>query len=277
MKNLKRISILIFASLLITTGCKPHKAFGPVDKITVQPEVETPKEAGTAMSDGNNSQVSLDWNGTYQGIIPCADCEGIKTSVTLMKNGEFSRTVTYLGREASGRTDTGAFQWDETGAIVTLKPGQQDSQMYKVGENILFHLDRAGNLITGELAEKYQLMKNRADNRLEDKKWVLTELMGREINLGEGNKEAFLIFTSETGRISGNNSCNLLNGSYELHEGDRITIREMATTLRACPDMEIADQFNKVLGTVDNYAIGDGVLSLNRAKMAPLARLRVHE
>ena len=45
----------------------------------------------------------------------------------------------------------------------------------------------------------------------------------------------------------------------------------------ACPDMQIADQFNQVLGKVDNYAIADGVLSLNKARMAPLARFRLQE
>jgi heat shock protein HslJ len=69
----------------------------------------------------------------------------------------------------------------------------------------------------------------------------------------------------------------LLNGSYELREGDRITIGKMAATLMACPDMQIADQLNQVLGTTDNYTIADGVLSLNKARMAPLARFRLEE
>ena len=29
----------------------------------------------------DNSRNSVDWNGTYRGIVPCADCEGIKTEV----------------------------------------------------------------------------------------------------------------------------------------------------------------------------------------------------
>ena len=49
----------------------------------------------------------------------------------------------------------------------------------------------------------------------------------------------------------------------------------MATTLKACPDMEIEAQLVKVLETVDNYSIKGGVLSLNRAKMASLARFEM--
>jgi uncharacterized lipoprotein NlpE involved in copper resistance len=281
MKHLKSISILILAvSLIVTTGCKPKKASEQMEE-AVESGGEAVTESGEAVKaavmDEHNSQNSLDWNGTYKGVIPCADCEGIRTSVTLMETGEFSLTRTYLGKEENPRTDSGTFQWDETGSKVTLVPSEGEPQMYQVGENILFYLDREGNRITGDLAEKYQLMKNRADYRLEDKKWILTELMGQEVTFGEGKKEAFLIFDSETGRVSGNNSCNVLSGGYELEEGDRIAIGQMAATLMACPDMEIADRLNQVLGKADNYTISDGVLSLNKARMAPMARFRLGE
>ncbi len=277
---LKSISSLFCILILVaSTGCKPKKA-SEQDLIDSPPIPESILDtvAPPAYADKtHNSQNSLDWNGTYQGIIPCADCEGIKTSITLMNQGKFSRTRTYLGEEETSRIDEGTFTWDPTGSKITLLPPEGEPQMYQVGENILFHLDQDGNRITGDLADKYQLMKNRADHRLEDKKWILTELMGQEIIPGESQKEAFLIFNSESGRVSGNNSCNVLAGSYQLREGDRIEIGQMAATLMACPDMQIADQLNQVLAKADNYAISDGILSLNKARMAPLARFRLEE
>jgi len=272
MKSSKSCPTLLCILLFITLmGCKPNKASEPSDKTTT--EADSPGYVDKA----HNSQNALDWSGTYQGVIPCADCEGIRTSVTLSADGRFLRARTYLGKEENASLDSGVFNWDPSGSVITLQPDKGEPQMYQVGENILFHLDRDGNRITGDLADKYQLMKNKSDTRLENKKWILTELMGQEIASGEDSKEAFLIFHSESGRISGNNSCNLLNGSYELREGDRITIGKMAATLMACPDMQIADQLNQVLGTTDNYTIADGVLSLNKARMAPLARFRLEE
>jgi len=47
--------------------------------------------------------------------------------------------------------------------------------MYLVGENVLFHLDKTGNRITGDLEAKYRLSKKLTDSRIEDKRWVLTE------------------------------------------------------------------------------------------------------
>ena len=34
-------------------------------------------------------------------------------------------------------------------------------------------------------------------------------------------------------------------------------------------------EFLDMLARVDNYSLGDGTLSLNRARMAPLARFRI--
>lgn len=236
---------------------------------------ESTEQTGTTIQDEHNSRNSLDWNGTYQGVIPCTDCEGVKTSLTLTSTGEFNRTLTYMGKEETGRSDSGSFQWDQTGSKITLNPVEGEPQSYQVGENRLFHLDREGNRITGDMAEKYVLVKNRADYQLENKKWILTELMGREFVPGEGNAEAFLYFDRETGRISGNNGCNAVMGSYELKEGNRISFGQMASTLMACPDMEVADQFNGVLERADNYTIAEGILSLNKARMAPMARFRL--
>ena len=271
MKNPGIKSGLLIALLLVAiAGCKPKKESGQAEEAG-----ESTREASAPIQDEHNSRNSLDWNGTYQGVIPCADCEGIKTSLTLMTTGEFSRTLQYLGKEETNRSDSGTFRWDETGSKITLNPAEGGPQSYQVGENRLFHLDREGNRISGDLAENYVLVKNRTDYQLENKKWMLTELMGREFVPGEGMAEAYLYFDMETGRISGNNSCNLVNGSYELQEGNRISFGRMASTLMACPDMAKADQFNEVLERADNYTIADGILSLNKSRMAPLARFRL--
>ncbi|GGD94473.1 copper resistance protein NlpE [Planktosalinus lacus] len=46
-------------------------------------EINTEMEQAPDISTSENS---LDWHGTYQGILPCADCEGIQTEVTLHDN-----------------------------------------------------------------------------------------------------------------------------------------------------------------------------------------------
>ena len=276
MKNIFNLTVLSCSILLLGfTACKPKASDNPNPEAAQTPAAEaTPETEFTG--DGHNSRISVDWNGVYKGTIPCADCEGIQTQLTLMEDGSFERRTTYLGKDGETRSDKGNFTWDDAGSVVTLAFEDGETQQYQVGENILFHLDRQGNRITGDLADKYTLMKNKTDYLLENKKWVLTELMGKEITFEDENRQAFLMFDSATGRVSGHDSCNRVMGSYEILEGNRLSFgRGMASTMMACPDMEIADGFNKVINTVDNYAVADGVLSLNKARMAPLARFKL--
>jgi uncharacterized lipoprotein NlpE involved in copper resistance len=44
--------------------------------------------------DVHNSRSSLDWAGTYEGVLPCADCPGTKIRLTLNGDGSY-RLVTH--------------------------------------------------------------------------------------------------------------------------------------------------------------------------------------
>ena len=44
---------------------------------------------GTSPSSSDNSQTSLDWDGIYYGVLPCADCPGIQTTLYLNKDLSF--------------------------------------------------------------------------------------------------------------------------------------------------------------------------------------------
>ena len=88
----------------------------------------------------------------------------------MFKDGKYIRTTKYLGREEKVFREEGAFTWNDAGSVITLAEKRGSGQKYKVGENLLFHLDRDGNVITGTLADKYTLIKTTMDARLEDKK-----------------------------------------------------------------------------------------------------------
>ncbi|MCI0920121.1 copper resistance protein NlpE [Sphingobacterium rhinopitheci] len=105
----------------------------------------------------HTSQNSLDWAGTYDGIVPCADCSGIKTTITLKDDDSFTYQAEYLEKNTSVQ-DSGKFMWHDNGSIVHLM-GKDLNTKYKVGENILIQLDTEGKVIEGAIAEKYYLNK----------------------------------------------------------------------------------------------------------------------
>jgi len=109
---------------------------------------------------GDNSMTSLDWNGTYAGIVPCADCEGIETTLTLNQDMTYTIITNYLGRnDALEETFNGIFRWDETGSKVILEGVKYAPNQFKVGENRVWQLDMSGKIITGSLADHYILTK----------------------------------------------------------------------------------------------------------------------
>jgi copper homeostasis protein (lipoprotein) len=228
-------------------------------------------------SNADNSRNSLDWQGVYVGTVPCADCEGIRTRVELHDDGTFARSLIYLGRNERPLEDSGTFTWNAAGSGITLdnSSGARDAQRYQVGENVLFHLDSDGQRITGDLAAQYRLEKIANDARIENRRWQLVELNGQPVQPPQGRDGAFLELESAQERATGNASCNRFFGSYELTAGNRLRFApNLASTMMACPELERERAFLDVLARVDNYTLADGVLSLNRARMAPLARFR---
>ncbi|NDV56958.1 copper resistance protein NlpE [Bacteroides sp. 519] len=107
----------------------------------------------------HNSRNSLDYEGTYTGTMPCADCPGIKVELTL-KTNSYTLKTTYEGTEDKSKDfiEGGEFAWNEAGSIITLN--NDSCQQYQVGENKLIALDLNGKRITGDLADMYILKKN---------------------------------------------------------------------------------------------------------------------
>ncbi len=231
----------------------------------------------------DNSQNSLDWQGTYFGIVPCADCEGIETTVTLNQDLTFNIKTKYLGKSDEVFEKAGTFTWNEKGTTITLEDLTGSASQYFVGENTLTQSDIEGNRITGDLAQNYMLKKeSSANTTISDNseteisiigiKWKLVELMGNAVNIKGGHgKEPFLQLDAK-GRMSAYGGCNSMTGDYELKEGNRISFSNIAATMMACTNMETEKILAEVLGKTDSYIVSGNSLSLNRSRMASLAR-----
>lgn len=106
----------------------------------------------------------VDWAGTYGGELPCADCPGILTRLRLDTAGNYRLHLVYHGRPDSVQGHMGRFTWDAAGRILTLDE-QGEGQRYELDRGRLWHLDRDGQRITGALADRYILLKDRPTPR----------------------------------------------------------------------------------------------------------------
>jgi uncharacterized lipoprotein NlpE involved in copper resistance len=121
------------------------------------PPVEEVQDPATP---ADNSQNSLDWNGTYKGTTPCADCEGIEVELRLSQDSTYTLSQKYLGKgDGTPIVKTGNFTWSTDGSTVELGGITDAPAKFKVGEGRIWMLDMQGNKIEGELADKYILTK----------------------------------------------------------------------------------------------------------------------
>jgi len=235
---------IIFALLCsFILGCSTNKSVKEippaVDEITIVDE--------------HNSRNSLDWDGIYRGIFPCADCESITIELKLNKDYTYRKKAKYLGKGNEINIEEGKFSWNEAGSNILID--EEISQQYKVGENILIKLDQDGEPIDGELAANYKLQK--VQNNIFDRKWSLVELNNTEVN----SKKPFILFDGDAKRIVGNGGCNRFSGAYKTLTADSISFGPIASTKMACPGNSRENEFYNLLDNTVSYSVkGDSLI-----------------
>lgn len=148
---MKTILFSLFLFGLIATGCSSGASGTKNSETSADPTVPNP---------AHTTQNSQDWIGIYKGTLPCADCQGIETTLELTKENTFILTSVYIGKADLGSsTAKGPFDWSDDYRAIRLQGFANKPDQYILGENTLTQLDMDGKVITGELADKYVLRK----------------------------------------------------------------------------------------------------------------------
>jgi heat shock protein HslJ len=118
----------------------------------------------------------------------------------------------------------------------------------------------------------HRLRKNQLQI-LQEKRGNLTELNGKPINLKNPKNNPHFKLNMEGMRYEGHAGCNGLGGTFEIKpEMMRIKFNQGMSTMMACEDLDIENQFTKAVLAADNYSVNGNTLTLNKARMAPLAK-----
>jgi uncharacterized lipoprotein NlpE involved in copper resistance len=143
-------SILVAFSLIVTMAAcsdgakRPGRMGSPL-----------PGSLGTAL------YVALsmdDVAGTYTGVLPCADCPGIETTLVLKGNETYRLETRYQGKDdEASYVEEGS--WTLKDDKVKLMGIKDASDTYLVEDGYLVQLDMDGKRIEGALAEQYVLKK----------------------------------------------------------------------------------------------------------------------
>ncbi len=111
------------------------------------------------------------------------------------------------------------------------------------------------------------------ENSFTNKYWKLIMLENKKVSKSKNQeREAYFILKPENKTIAGFSGCNTFNGMYTLEAGWRIRFSQMASIMKACPDVDVNEsEFLKVFELTDNYTIHGDTLSLNVGRRSPLA------
>jgi uncharacterized lipoprotein NlpE involved in copper resistance/heat shock protein HslJ len=196
-----------------------------------------------APADMHTSKNSLDWSGAYAGVLPCADCPGIKTRLTLNRDGSYELSQQYLERQPAPTTVRGKFVWNAAGNAVVLDAAGA-GQQFAVGEGRLTQLNRDGSRDASNPPGRVLTMLPAAGETtrslgqtLEDHRWTLesaTDSQGRRIDAVSLPQKRPVVFGFSESRVSIQGTCNRLFGGYRLNADGTFEVQQMASGMMAC-------------------------------------------
>ncbi len=99
--------------------------------------------------------------GSFEGTLPCADCPGIKTDLTIREDSTYDLRCEYLESEPNNIIETsGVYSILANGVIELVTPSTNEKTYYKPVEGgVALVADSLGILTEGEMSELYVLKR----------------------------------------------------------------------------------------------------------------------
>ena len=192
--------------------------------------------------DMHNSRNSLDWAGTYEGVLPCADYPGTKTRLTLNGDGSYRLLTKVQGSQNAEKSVSGVFTWQLSGNAITLDE-RGGRKQFSVGEGRLTLLrpeggapqSPAANLVLTLAAPAPQ--SGELEQQLVRYRWTLvfaTDANNRRIAGLPPSQDRPVVLSFAGSRLSIQGPCNRLIGGYQVTGANQLTVNVGASTKMAC-------------------------------------------
>lgn len=104
-----------------------------------------------------NARQSTAWQGTYQGILPCANCEGIAIMLVLEPNGQYVMRTRMLGIDDKDRKYEGTYDWQ--GDSMVRLSGETQQKVFAVHDGYIIARMPDGTAIPAHPGADYRLEK----------------------------------------------------------------------------------------------------------------------
>lgn len=167
MHVIKKRYVQSLSLLLLTTACLasvPASAATDTEsqenflRARVMSHQKDAEHAGHA----NPLDKSQEFHGVFYGFLPCDDCNGIKTTLSLKQNHHYL-LVTQPARESSREFyEKGKYEWnDDTRTVVLTPRDKAPAHQYAIEEEgTLVQMNADGSRMSGKQAESYTLRRS---------------------------------------------------------------------------------------------------------------------
>ena len=185
-------------------------------------------------ADMHNSRNSLDWAGTYEGVLPCADCLGTKTWLTLSYDGSYRLVTQARGSQNAEKSVSGVFTWQPSGNAITLDE-RGGRQQFSVGEGRLTLLRPEGGaslVLTLGAPDSEDLQQQLGRYR-----WTLafaTDASNRPVAGLPPGQDRPVVLSFAGSRLSVQGPCNRLVAEYKVTPANQLAVNVGASTKMAC-------------------------------------------
>lgn len=147
----RKLLLLAALSALAIAACKPQAPAEPA-----APAAPAAPVADTAPAPEPVQEAPFDikgFAGVFSGTLPCADCPGLDTEITLNRDGTYTAHEVYQGKPDSFDTG-GTWTAEENGKRLRLDPNskaEQDRLFAVVSNDQLDQLDAEGKALQTEI------------------------------------------------------------------------------------------------------------------------------
>ena len=129
----RKLLLAVLASTLVIAACKPQapaEPAAPAADTAPAASAEPASVATESVPASSAADVPFDvkgFAGTFSGTLPCADCPGIDTTISLKPDGTYTVHEAYQGKPDSFDGD-GTWTAEENGKRVRLDPNSKSEQ-----------------------------------------------------------------------------------------------------------------------------------------------------
>lgn len=222
--------------------------------------------ATTKQAVGDTSETSLDWAGIYLGDLTTEKGDYVDIQISLKEDGTFKAIFSPVDGSTKNTYVNGRFEWNQAGRVIKLDQVLPHFSInyLLVGENKLFFLKENQLDKNQSLTGLPQLSQTQTDSDLTEKYWKLVSINDRQVTRDDfSSKEPHMIFKTEFNRVNGNDGCNGFGGMFVLSEGNKIAFSKMISTMMACPDSFVFNEFMKIVNKDDlTYKVVDEKLTI---------------